>query len=82
MYEDPSNHQVALKHEDKRDSIQTDKVYEANGLINENDNGQELRTVILVEVKELENIFNQIFQDMEHCTMLELYPKKPCQILN
>ena len=35
-------------------------------MINENDNEQELRTVIRVEDKELENIFNQILQDMEH----------------
>ena len=54
------------KHKDEIDSIQNDRVQEANGLINENDNEQELRTVIRVEDKELENIFNQILQDMEH----------------
>ena len=46
LYEDPSNHQMAFKHEDERDSIQNDRVQEANGLINENDCEQELRTVI------------------------------------
>ena len=76
MREDPSNHQVAFEHEDERDSIQNDRVQEANGLINENDNEQELRTVIRVEDKELENIFNQILQGMEHCTMLKLHPRQ------
>ena len=76
MYEDSSNQQVAFEHKDERDSIQNDRVQEANGLINENDNEQELRTVIRVEDKELENIFNQILQDMEHCTTLELHPRK------
>ena len=66
VYEDPSSHQVAFEHDDERDSIQNDRVQEANSLINENDNEQELRTVIRVEDKELENIFNQILQDMEH----------------
>ena len=42
-------------------------------MINENDNEQVLRTVIRVEDKELENIFNQILQDLEHCTMLEMH---------
>ena len=60
MYEDSSNQQVAFEHKDERDSIQNDRVQEANGLINENDNKQKLRTVIRVEDKELENIFNQI----------------------
>ena len=46
MYEDRSNHQVAFEYEDERDSIQNDRVQEANGLINKNDNGQEFRTVI------------------------------------
>ena len=45
-------------------------------MINENDNEQELRTVIRVEDKELENIFNQILQGMEHCTMLKLHPRQ------
>ena len=42
-------------------------------MINENDNEQVLRTVIRVEDKELEKIFNQILQDLEHCTMLEMH---------
>ena len=82
VYEDPSNHQVAFEHEDERDSIQNDRVQEANGLINENDNEQELRTVIRVEDKELENIFNQILQDMEHCTTLEMHPREKLPKLN
>ena len=49
---------------------------EANALINENDNKQELRTVIRGKDKELENIFNQILQDLEHCTILEMYPRE------
>ena len=60
MYEDPSNHQIAFEREDKRDSMQNGRIQEANSLINENNNEQELRTVIIVEDKELENIFNQI----------------------
>ena len=44
-------------HEDERDS--NGRVHETNDLINENDTEQELRTVIRVEDKELENIFNQ-----------------------
>ena len=60
----------------ERDSIQNDRVQEANDLINENDNEQEIRTVIRVEDKELENIFNQILLDMEYCTMLELHPRE------
>ena len=42
------------------DSLQNDRVQEANGFINDNDNEQELRTVIRVEDKELEKIFNKI----------------------
>ena len=60
VYEDPSNHQIIFEHEDERDSIQNDRVQKANGLINENNNEQELRIVIKVKDKELENIFNQI----------------------
>ena len=75
VYKDPSNDQVVFEHEDERDSIQNDRVQEANGLTNENDNEQELRTVIRVESKELDNIFNQFLQDTEHCTMLELHPR-------
>ena len=58
--EDPSNHQIIFEHEDERDSIQNDRVQKANVLINENNNEQELRIVIKVKDKELENIFNQI----------------------
>ena len=46
LYEDPSNHQVAFEHEDEKDSIQNGMVQEANCLINENENEQELRKVI------------------------------------
>ena len=35
VYEDPSNHQVVLKHEDEWDSIQNNRVQEINALINE-----------------------------------------------
>ena len=73
MCEDPSNHQIAFEHEDERDSIQNDRVQEANGLINESDNEQELTTIIRVEDKGLGNIINQTLQDMEHCTMLQLH---------
>ena len=58
VYKDPSNDPVAFEHEDERDNIQNYRVQEANGLTNENDNEQELRTVIRVEGKELDNIFN------------------------
>ena len=44
-------------------------------MINENDNEQDLRTVIRVEDKELENIFNQILQGLEKCTTLEMYQR-------
>ena len=60
MYEDPSNHKIVFEHEDEMDSLQNDRVQEANGFINDNDNEQELRTVIRVEDKELEKIFNKI----------------------
>ena len=73
MYEDSSNQQVAFEHKDERDSIQNDRVQEANGLINESDNEQELTTIIRVEDKGLGNIINQTLQDMEHCTMLQLH---------
>ena len=49
---------------------------EKNGLINEIDNEQELRTVIRVKDEELENIFNQILHDLEHCTVLEMHPRE------
>ena len=41
-----------------------------------NDNEQDLRTVIRSKEKELENIFNKILQQLEHCTMLEMHPKE------
>ena len=72
VYEDPSNHQIAFEHEHERDSIHNDRLQEANGLINENDNEQELRTVIRVEDEELENRFNQILQDLKYCTIQNL----------
>ena len=74
VHEDLSNHHIEL--EDETDIVQDDRVQEANGLINETHNEQELRTVIRVEDKELENIFNQILQDLEHCTMLKIYPRE------
>ena len=76
VYEDPSNHQIIFEHEDETDSIQNDRVQKANGLINENNNEQELRIVIRVKDKELENIFNQILQDLEYCNMLEMHPRE------
>ena len=75
LYEDPSNHQITFGYEGVRDSTQNDRVLEANGLISENDNEQDFRTVIKAEDKELENIFNQILQNLEHCTMLEMHPR-------
>ena len=71
VHEDPSNHQI--EHEADRDD---DRIREANGLINEIDNDQELRTVSRVEDKELGNISKQILQDLEHCTMLQIPPKE------
>ena len=44
--EDPSNHQITFEHEDERDSTQNDRVREANGWVNKNDNEQDLRKVI------------------------------------
>ena len=44
-------------------------------MINQNDNEQDLRTLIRAEDKELENIFNQILQDLEHYNMLEMHPR-------
>ena len=61
-----------VKHEVGRDSVQNYMLQEANGLINETDNEQELRTAIRVEDEELEHIFNKILQDLQHCTMLEM----------
>ena len=76
LYEDPSNHQITFGYEGVRDSTQNDRVLEANGLISENDNEQDFRTVIRAEDKELENIFNQILQNLEHCTMLKMHPRE------
>ena len=76
LYKDPSNHQIIFEYEGERDSTQNDRVHEANGLINENDNDQGLRTVIRAEDKKLENIFNQILQELEHCTMSEMHPRE------
>ena len=45
MHEEPSYHQTV-------------HVQEVNGLINEINHEEELRTLIRVEVEELENIFN------------------------
>ena len=67
VHEDPRNYQTV--HEAEGDSVQDDKVQEANGLINETDNEQGLRTVISVEDEELENTFKQILPDLEPCTM-------------
>ena len=41
-----------------------------------NENQQDLRTVIRAEDKDKENIFNQILQDLEHCTMLAMYTRE------
>ena len=49
MHEDPSKHQI--EHEAERDSVLDDRVLEANGLINEVDNEQEIRTVIESKTK-------------------------------
>ena len=50
-------------------------VQEANGLVNEIDKKQELRTIIRVEAEELENIFNQILENMEHYILLEMHSR-------
>ena len=44
--EDPSNHKITFEHEDERDSTQNDRLREANGWVNKNDNEQDLRKVI------------------------------------
>ena len=41
-----------------------------------NENEQDLRTVIRAEDKDKENIFNQILQDLEHCTMLAMHTRE------
>ena len=78
--EDLCNHQIIFEREDERYSTQNDRVHEANGLINENDNEQDLRTVIRAEDKELENIFNQILHDLEHGTMSEMHPREKLKL--
>ena len=57
-------------------------VQEANGLVNEidkkqgiNNKEQELRTIIRVEAEELENIFNQILENLEHYILLEMHSR-------
>ena len=74
MHEDPSNYR--MEDEAKRDSVYDDMVQAANGLINEINNEQELRTVIRDEGKELEKIFDQILQRLENGTMLEMNPRE------
>ena len=71
-----SNHLITFEQEDERDSTQNDRVHEANYMINENDNERDLRTVIRAKDEELENIFNQILQDLEDCTMLEMHSRQ------
>ena len=51
-------------------------VKKANGLINENDSEQKLRTVIEVKDGELEKIFNKILKDLENCIVLEMCPRE------
>ena len=70
MHEDPSNHR--MEDEATRDSVNDDMVQAADGLINEINNEQELRTVIRDEGKELKKIFDQILQGLENGTMLEM----------
>ena len=60
VHQDVSNHQIAFKREAERDSAQNDMVKKANGLINETDSEQKLRTVIKVKDEELEKILNKI----------------------
>ena len=74
MHEDPSNYR--MEDEAKRDSVYDDMVQAANGLINEINNEQELRTVIRDEGKELEKLFDQILQGLENGTMLEMNPRE------
>ena len=68
VYEDPSNHQITFEYESERDSTQNNRVHEANVLINENDNEQDLRAVIRAEDKELE-----IFQEPNFSGTVKLY---------
>ena len=74
MHEDPSNHR--MEDEAKRDSVHDDMVQAANGLINEINYEQKLRTVIRDEGKELEKIFDEILQGLENGTMLEMNPRE------
>ena len=60
MHEIPSNHQIFFEYQAERGSIKNNRVQEANGLINEIDNKQELRIVIRVEDEELENIARDV----------------------
>ena len=71
VYEDSSNHQITFEYESERDSAQNNRVHEANVLINENDNEQDLRTAIRAEDKE-----SQIFQELENCTILKMHPRE------
>ena len=68
VYEDPSNHQITFEYESERDSTQNNRVHEANVLINENDNEQDLRAVIRAEDKEL-----KIFQEPNFSGTGKLY---------
>ena len=52
----PSKHQIAFEHGDERVNMQIDRVQEANSFINENDNEQELRTVMKLE--DQQQLFN------------------------
>ena len=70
VHEDPSNHR--MEDEATRDSVNDDMVQAADGLINEINNEQELRTVIRDEGKELKKIFDQILQGLENGTILEM----------
>ena len=74
VHENLNKHQI--EHEAERDSLQKYRLQESNGLINEIDNEQEFRKVIRVKDEELENIFKQILQDLEHCTMSEMHPRE------
>ena len=51
LHEDLSNHQMTFKQEAERDSVPNDRVLEANGVINEVDYQQELRTVLQSKMK-------------------------------
>ena len=76
VHQDVSNHQIAFKREAERDSAQNDMVKKANGLINEIDSEQKLRTVIKVKDEELEKMLNKILKDLENCIVLEMCPRE------